>query len=297
MGGSLLGIGIVLLIGAVIVGAAVVFLVAAIVRWRDRIRVPSCGACRYPVEGLSTFTCPECGADLRGVGILVPGVRAKHRVHVAEKFAAWAVVALFGGLITSSITAGFSGAQRMSFSRSEVLTSVAGGLPQISVTASGTASQQSSAISAPAQRLLVQTVQTRVATPIALHVDLAQETWRIASPPGVAPAKQVGAGRLPLRDEDVAAWLVAAGAVQDTGRMAGEVSALASYVNNGGRLSDSLSFSAVSGGSGMTIAPARWVFASSAGAWMVIFVIGCVLIAKAHSTKRPRREAHIAESA
>lgn len=70
--------------------------------------------------------------------------------------------------------------------------------------------------------------------------------------------------------------------------MASEVSALTVYVNNGGRLSDSLSFSAVASGTGMTIGPARWVFAWSVGAWIVIFVLGCVLITRAHSTKRQR---------
>jgi preprotein translocase subunit SecG len=29
----------------------------------------SCGACGYPVRGLSQLNCPECGADLRKVGI------------------------------------------------------------------------------------------------------------------------------------------------------------------------------------------------------------------------------------
>ena len=30
-----------------------------------------CGACGYPVHGLSSFACPECGGDLRDVGIVV----------------------------------------------------------------------------------------------------------------------------------------------------------------------------------------------------------------------------------
>lgn len=29
----------------------------------------SCGGCGYPVRGLETLNCPECGADLRRVGI------------------------------------------------------------------------------------------------------------------------------------------------------------------------------------------------------------------------------------
>jgi len=288
MSGPLLGVGIVLLLGAVIVGAVVVSLVAAIVRWRDRVRVACCGACRYPVEGLSTFTCPECGSDLRSVGILVQGVRPKHRVHVAEKFAAWAVIAVFGGLLTSGILGSTPAAQRMSFSRNEVLTSVSGGLPQISVTASGTATAGSSAISAPAQKLLIQTAQTNVMTPVALHVDVIENTWLIALSPGVVPAKQVAKGSMPLGDADVAEWLAAAGAAPRTGGMASDVSALTAYVNNGGRLTDSMGFSAMAGATGATIAPASWVFAWSAGAWAVIFVIGCVLIAKAHSTKQRR---------
>jgi DNA-directed RNA polymerase subunit RPC12/RpoP len=39
----------------------------------------SCPACSYPVKGISTLNCPECGADFREVGI-TPGDQAgKHR--------------------------------------------------------------------------------------------------------------------------------------------------------------------------------------------------------------------------
>ncbi|MCC7291262.1 MAG: hypothetical protein IT449_04265 [Phycisphaerales bacterium] len=31
---------------------------------------PGCGRCGYPARGLPTFTCPECGSDLREVGII-----------------------------------------------------------------------------------------------------------------------------------------------------------------------------------------------------------------------------------
>jgi hypothetical protein len=47
--------------------------------WRRRgVRVtePSCGKCRYIVHGLEGFICPECGSDLREVGILRPDTRA-----------------------------------------------------------------------------------------------------------------------------------------------------------------------------------------------------------------------------
>ena len=36
-----------------------------------------CGACGYTVRGVSTFSCPECGADLREVGIQSTGKSSK----------------------------------------------------------------------------------------------------------------------------------------------------------------------------------------------------------------------------
>jgi hypothetical protein len=42
-------------------------------RRAQRITQPVCGQCGYAVEGLPSFTCPECGSDLRAVGIVTPG--------------------------------------------------------------------------------------------------------------------------------------------------------------------------------------------------------------------------------
>jgi hypothetical protein len=36
---------------------------------------PTCGQCGYCVRGISTLTCPECGSDLREVGIIPPNKR------------------------------------------------------------------------------------------------------------------------------------------------------------------------------------------------------------------------------
>ena len=45
------------------------------VRWfgGPKVTEPSCRACGYAVKGLPSFTCPECGSDLREVGIDTPG--------------------------------------------------------------------------------------------------------------------------------------------------------------------------------------------------------------------------------
>ena len=41
--------------------------------WGRKVTIPSCRACGYAVKGLPSFICPECGSDLREVGIDTPG--------------------------------------------------------------------------------------------------------------------------------------------------------------------------------------------------------------------------------
>lgn len=51
---------------------------------------PACGKCGYAVRGLSSFTCPECGADLREVGI----VTAKGGIPTAAWIILWGTLLL-----------------------------------------------------------------------------------------------------------------------------------------------------------------------------------------------------------
>ena len=41
-----------------------------------KVTEPACGSCGYSVQGLPSFTCPECGADLREVGIVTSSTRS-----------------------------------------------------------------------------------------------------------------------------------------------------------------------------------------------------------------------------
>jgi len=45
--------------------------------WQPKVTEPSCRACGYAVRGLPSFTCPECGSDLREVGIDTPSAGAE----------------------------------------------------------------------------------------------------------------------------------------------------------------------------------------------------------------------------
>lgn len=62
---------------------------------------PVCGRCGYSARGLPTFTCPECGSDLREVGILIPGV---HRTPVFGSLGPSIAWSLFLGIVALVIT-------------------------------------------------------------------------------------------------------------------------------------------------------------------------------------------------
>lgn len=73
--------------------------VAGVRRWR-RGRgpaEPSCGRCGYAVRGLTTFTCPECGGDLREVGIKTAALSGVSSFALLA--AAWVIVFLTVGAI------------------------------------------------------------------------------------------------------------------------------------------------------------------------------------------------------
>src|SRR6266700_4098720 len=78
---------------------AVVTAIMLLRRRRTRpTRQPTCGQFGYNVTGLSTFTCPECGSDLRQVGIrgaagpsLKPG---PSRAGLVFKLSLWGLVVI-----------------------------------------------------------------------------------------------------------------------------------------------------------------------------------------------------------
>ena len=91
---------LVCLVGALIVAEAVM-----LGRLWPRIEMPSCAKCRYAVRGLPTFTCPECGSDLREVGIVTRQPRvAPSRAAVALLWTAVVVVlAMFALHVSDAI--------------------------------------------------------------------------------------------------------------------------------------------------------------------------------------------------
>jgi len=63
-------VGGLMLAGASLIGLGAVALAVA-VPWR-RGGVPRCGKCAYPVSGVQSWSCPECGGDYHSMGIIAP---------------------------------------------------------------------------------------------------------------------------------------------------------------------------------------------------------------------------------
>jgi hypothetical protein len=70
---------------------------------RDQSHGPTCGKCDYSVRGLTTFICPECGSDLREVGICAFGMRGGPGApwSMSRKIIMWSIIIAAVGTIIS----------------------------------------------------------------------------------------------------------------------------------------------------------------------------------------------------
>lgn len=80
---------------------AAIALILSARRRRGRLTGPVCGSCGYNVLGLATMTCPECGGDLRRVGILTPQTPGQPRGPLGGVILFTAVV-IFVAFVTSA---------------------------------------------------------------------------------------------------------------------------------------------------------------------------------------------------
>ena len=72
----------------------VVFWLVLALRGRGRRIDPACGHCGYRTQGLSSFICPECGSDLREVGI-VTWQRPYRPMKIWQALALWLLLSPF----------------------------------------------------------------------------------------------------------------------------------------------------------------------------------------------------------
>lgn len=122
---SFAGISLLLSIGCII-GIVILFWLAL---RRPAVREPACGHCGYHVEGLETMSCPECGSDLRKVGIETPKGRM---MHPGVFVIAWTLLLILP-FITIFAIAMSVGPRRTVVTATFGLTSSTGAMPQIHI--------------------------------------------------------------------------------------------------------------------------------------------------------------------
>ena len=94
-------IGLIPLLLFLVVVVLVVLAVLMLKRRRSGEQQPACGKCGYFVKGLTTFTCPECGSDLREVGIMTAGSRRP--LSALAKGIIWTIALPLPALLVSSL--------------------------------------------------------------------------------------------------------------------------------------------------------------------------------------------------
>ena len=91
----------------VLLGLLTFVLARRMAKRRDQSYGSTCGRCNYCVRGLTTFICPECGSDLREVGIHAPSMDRGGLMapgSLSQKVTSWSILlAVFGVLISSLI--------------------------------------------------------------------------------------------------------------------------------------------------------------------------------------------------
>ncbi|MCC7389898.1 MAG: hypothetical protein IT431_14150 [Phycisphaerales bacterium] len=102
------------LIGVVLIAWAVHTIWRAVMPARNAPKEPACERCRYPIVGsigAAGFICPECGSDLRVVGIITPMMEIVRRGSVTGAILAWTFLVgavsyfgLMGVLIATSFS-------------------------------------------------------------------------------------------------------------------------------------------------------------------------------------------------
>jgi len=117
---------------------------------RQKVRVPSCGSCGYAVRALEVMTCPECGSDLREVGIITP---RSTEVRPIAFVALWTLLFVFPGMLIGGLLL-HNGPRRIQSWWSTSITSPAQSFPALSlvVNAAGSAPRGASGTSTSTSR-------------------------------------------------------------------------------------------------------------------------------------------------
>jgi hypothetical protein len=180
-------------------------------------REPVCEVCNYRVAGLSTFSCPECGTDLRNTGIITLPMEVKRRGSMSGAIISWIfLMAIIGGIVSALMSMLMfrpvmaAASNSMSTTTTTPLTPGSGAYSRIDVTATV---NYGAGMRPPAPTIVYALVKTDGSTYTLTFAPLAS-TYTVTDPAGAAttsnndgkgPDALFAAAGLNLSDPNVAA--------------------------------------------------------------------------------------------
>jgi hypothetical protein len=238
---------------------------------------PVCGQCGYNVRGLPTFTCPECGSDLRTVGIVTPGQRRP--LGRLARAVIWTLILPVPALLISFVL--LVTVIPMTSDRSDTLDLLWKGSPsgpQVSLQAQGralvTPLQRGRGRPVPLQRLTLQLPGGwRATTAAPLVIDLRTLGYRCQQPSGDILEQSSGLDASALR-----AWLAGAGVDVNDALLQSQIPELLRIVQ--GAAAGTLApvpggaWTQVGGGTGTSTHETGWVLLLLVGFWLVVWLAG-----------------------
>ncbi|MBK7403214.1 MAG: hypothetical protein IPJ41_00935 [Phycisphaerales bacterium] len=186
------------IVGIVLIVWAIVTVWRAVSLPRRVAREPVCEQCKYPVANLAGFTCPECGHDLRHVGITTPRMEASRRGSTATAILAWTFLCLCACYVIGTVSMLFVGASQA-----------------FTAAASTTTWQQSLRPSGGAYQSLVLTYDSdfqSIQTPINLTLTLQDGSeHELSIDPGLRKVRGLQDGESDFGDDTLVTWYGEAG--------------------------------------------------------------------------------------
>ena len=126
------------ILGLALIAWTIITIIRAVTLPKNSKREPACESCHYPAAGLETFTCPECGSDLRVAGIITPAMEISRRGSLVGALLAWTIlcgIIVYIALMVSFMFIGFNSAMgNMNTTNTVTLTPSSGNYQSIDLT-------------------------------------------------------------------------------------------------------------------------------------------------------------------
>ncbi len=245
--------------------------------WRELVKEPACGRCRYAVRGNTTLRCSECGADLRIHGIVTPGMAMRRPRTLATGLVAWTFLWAILGYAVTLAAARLPG--RITADKNTTFTSVdpadAGVTLQANLTSTGW-------VEPPASQVFTFTLK---------HSGDASKDGAVRFPwPGATVESSSGSAAPALKPgtsvgpEALQAWLRAAGVAQPTALGAELSDIIRELAGQPYNVAMALSRPEAWLGGGMSnsvgLETPWWFQPALGGAWCLVWPIGGLLVAR-----------------